>query len=446
MGQIDLKFEFHPAQQQVYANPSPNKVVVAGRGWGKTRYVAIDAVLKGLEDENWAGIPLTTEAEVMYMAPTFEQAKGIFWPILKMVAEPVTASAHENTGLLTLVNGVRIRLKGMDNPDRARGFILRHAILDEFADMDPSALSVITAPSVMKTNGTTLLIGTPKRGKPHLGAMLRFAREQPIDPKVGFPRWAGFQFSSRENPWLSEDAIDAATAGMSIERMREEIEAEILAEGGNILDPSWWKYDPREPDDGYFVVAVDLGGFVSMGPRTKQKERRDDTAITIAKIHKGGWWVKEIQYGRWDTRETALRIMRAAQACDASRVGIEKGSLMNAVGPYLKDVMAQFGRFKPIEPLTHGNQRKEDRVMSALEGRLQRGRIQLNCSEHTPHKDRPEWIKVLVNQASDFPSPHSRDDLVDSLSYVDQLGSTVYTTYHADRYDSWEPVDELVGF
>lgn len=446
MGQIDLKFEFHPAQQQVYSNPSPNKVVVAGRGWGKTRFAAIDAVMKGLEDENWAGIPLTTEAEVMYMAPTFDQAKGIFWPILKMVAEPVTAAIHENTGLLTLVNGVRIRLKGMDNPDRARGFILRHAILDEFADMDPSALSVITAPSVMKTNGTTLLIGTPKKGKPHLGEMLRYAREQPVDQKLGFPRWAGFQYSSRENPWLASEAIDAISADMSYERMREEIEAEIMAEGGNILDPAWWRFSNKEPEDGYFVVSVDLGGFTSGGARSKEMERRDDTAIAIVKIHKGGWWVKEIQYGRWDTRETALRIVKAGVGCDAVKVGIEKGALYNAVQPYITDVMAQFGKFRKVEPTTHGNKHKTDRIMSAVEGRLQRGRIQLNCLSELPPRDRPTWINTLMSQASDFPSPHSRDDLLDALSYADQLGTTVYSTYEPAKYDPWQPVDELVGF
>ena len=41
-------------------------------------------------------------------------------------------------------------------------------------------------------------------------------------------------------------------------------EAEILAEGGNYLLPEWWKYDTREPADGFFVMAVDLAGFTPM--------------------------------------------------------------------------------------------------------------------------------------------------------------------------------------
>jgi hypothetical protein len=441
---IKLDFRLHAAQRQVHECPSPYKVVVAGRGWGKSRYAAIDATIKALEEVNWAGRPLTTEAEVMYMAPTFDQAKGMFWPILKEVADPVLDSTIENVCLATLINGVRIRLKGMDNPDRARGFILRHAIMDEFADMSPEAWDVITAPSVMKTNGTALFIGTPKRGKPHLGQMLHHAQEQPVHERWGFPLWAGFQFASSANPFLDKDAIATISSNMSFERMREELEAEILAEGGNYLQPDWWQLTPREPEDGFFVVAVDLGGF-TRAPRETTYERRDDTAIAIVKIHRGGWWVKEIQYGRWDVRETVLRILKAAGSVDAHRLGVEKGALYNAMWPYMRDYMAQFGKFYKVEPLTHGNQHKVDRVFASLEGRLQRGRIQLNCSEATPMRDRPQWIQTLIQQASDMPSPRSKDDLVDALSYVDQLGQTVYHTYEPERHDTWVPVDPIAG-
>ena len=442
---MQLDFQLHPAQSQVHVSPSPNKVVLAGRGWGKTRFAAIDAVLKGLEVVNWSGRPLTQEEEVMYMAPTFDQAKGIFWPILKKVAEPITQSTLENVGLLTLVNGVRIRLKGMDNPDRARGFILRHAILDEFADMDPAAWDVITAPSVMKTNGTALFIGTPKRGRPHFAQLLDYARNCPPNPKYGFPLWSGFQFSSYSNPWLDAEAIAAKAETMSLERFREELEAEILKEGGNILHPDWWVLDAREPLDGYFVIAVDLAGFVTSEQNKKEKVRRDDAAIAIVKIHRGGWWVKEIQSGKWDTREVCARICRAAASVDAHRVGIEKGALFNAVAPMLADYMAQYGKYRKVEPLTHGNQHKEDRVIASLEGRLQRGRIQLNCDPLTPVKDRPEWVTKLMRQAADFPSPSTPDDCVDALSYVDQLGTTAYFQYDAKKYDTWVPMDSIAG-
>jgi hypothetical protein len=333
----------------------------------------------------------------------------------------------------------------MDNEDRSRGFILRHAILDEYADMDPSAWDVVTAPSIMKTNGTVLFVGTPKRGRPHFGDLLEKWYNEPVDEDWGFPRWAGFQFPSSTNPWLDEKAIKAIAGDMSFERMREELEAEILAEGGNYLHPDWWQFSDKEPHDGFFVVSVDLGGFTPSPSNKKMKERRDDTAISIVKIHRNGWWVKEIQYGRWDTRETALRIVRAARECDAVRVGIEKGALYNAIWPYLNDVMAQFGQYRKVEPLTHGNQHKEDRVMAALEGRLQRKRITLNCPEDTARGDQPQWVQKVIKQAADFPAPSTPDDLIDSLSYADQLGKTPYYQYDASKHDTWVPLDEIAG-
>lgn len=448
MADINLDFNLHPAQLEVHNCPSPYRVAICGRGWGKTYYAARDALIKGLSDRTWAGskYPLGPEDIVMYMSPTFDMAKGQFWPILKEIADPVTKHVHENTGTLTLINDVRIMMKGMDNPDRGRGYVLRHAILDEYADMPPEAWSVIAAPNVMKTNGSALFIGTPKKGRPHLANLFMAAKNAQPHPKYGFPMWAAFNFPSRANPTLTEEAIEARAndPNMTLERLREELEAEILAEGGNLLDPAWWQFSTTEPRDGFYVVSVDLGGFTSER-KGAAKERRDDTAIAIVKVCKEGWWVKEIRYGRWDTRETALRIIRACIDCGAHRLGVEQGALLNGVMPYLKDVMAQFGRFYKVEPLRHGNQRKEDRIMWALEGRLQRKRIILNDDEHTPMAQRPEWIKVLVNQASDFPSPYTRDDLIDSLAYVDQLGETIFHTYDAARCDTWEPLDDLAG-
>lgn len=446
-GEIRLDFKLHPSQTQVYNCPSPNKVVVAGRGWGKTRFAAIDATVKAMETHNWMGRELTPEDAIIYLTDTFSHAKRIFWPIIKMVAAPVIKAVNENDGLITFLNDTRLYIGGADNQesiDRARGLILRHGILDEYADISPDVYEIVVGPALMKTFGTSLLIGTPHRGKPHLGAKLQWAREQVPHPKFGFPMWAGFQFRSTDNPWMDAVAIEQMANTMSVERMREELNAEILAAGGNLLQPEWWQYSPHEPQDGYFVVAVDLAGFKSIDGQ-KEKVRRDDAAIAIVKIHRGGWWVKEIQFGKWDSRETALRIVQAAWKNDAVRVGIERGALLNAIGPSLKELMVQYGRTRAVEPLTHGNQRKEDRVMAALEGRLQRKRIQLNASEHTPHHQRPEWIQKLVQQGMDFPSPYSQDDLLDALSYVDQLGMPAFFEYQPSKYDNWRPQDPIAG-
>jgi len=448
--EVGQTISFHPKQLEVYQCPSPRKVIVAGRGFGKTRYAAQEAVIKVFEEVNWCGRVLTVEDEVMYVAPTFTNGMAQFWPIVEMIAGGMVenggliAHVDKNAGQMTFVNGVRLRIRGMDNMDRGRGFILRHAIMDEYADMDPEAWKVIIGPAVMKTNGTATFIGTPKRGRPHFADLWQRASLAEVNPKYGYPLWAGFQYASADNPWLDPEAIEEFGSEMSDERRAEELGGQILPEGGNFLDASWWRFEDREPEDGYYVVAVDPAGFTN-SKTSVDKERRDNCAIAVVKICRNGWWVREIQYGRWDIRRTALNIARVAAKVNARRIGIEKGVGSAALSGYLPELMSQFGLMRQIEYLSHGNQRKEDRVLGAIEGRLQRGRIALNCNPDLFASERPDWIQKLMHEATEFPSKFAPDDLLDALAYVDQLGKPIFHVYNAQKHDTWEPLDVEAG-
>ena len=74
--------------------------------------------------------------------------------------------------------------------------------------------------------------------------------------------------------------------------------------------------------------------------------------------------------------------------------------------------MARYNRWFEIKPLTHGNQKKYDRVQWALQGRAQKGDIYLVEGD---------WNAILIDQAVSFPSKYVHDDLVDALAYVDQM-------------------------
>ena len=415
---MDLDWEMHAAQMAIYKSPALYKAVAAGRRFGKTYLAAMICILEGLKTHDRMGRPLQTDSEVMYMAPVFDQAKGIFWPVLKLLAAPVTLSVHENTGVLTLINGVRIRLKGMDNPDRARGFKLRYAVLDEYADMPGGAWDVVIRPALADVDGGALFIGTPK-GKNHFYQLFENALECEID-EDGELEWEAFKFRSGDNPFTPKKSLKRMydSENYSSDLVRQELEADFLAGGGDVFKEEWWKFDDREPSDGYYVVTVDLGGF-TLDKIEKRKVRRDNTVITVAKITRNGWWIKEQVAGRWDTRETALRIITAARGCRASQIGVERGALLNAVLPYLEDVMAQYSTFFRVEPLSHGNQNKELRIQWALQGRLEKGRISLNCNPKAKAWERPEWVTKLIEECNDFPSASTHDVRADSLAYFD---------------------------
>lgn len=442
-GDIDLHFGLHPGQQAIYNSEAQYKVVAAGRRFGKTILAAVMAIVEGLKTVNDQGIELGPDSEVMYMAPTFDQAKGIFWPILKEWARPVTGAIHENTGVLTLVNGVRIRLKGMDNKERARGFKLRFAIMDEYADMPASAWDEVIEPALMDTDGGALFIGTPK-GKNHFYEKFMYGLTGDD------PHWESFNFSSRDNPAMPSAARDRMYKDPTKSRaiIEQELEASFISLGGGELNPEELVMLPNEPADGYWVVSVDLAGFVQVDRGVyKPKKRLDETAIAVVKVCKRGWWVKEIIHGKWDTRQTALQIVLAAKGVDAVKIGIEKGSLMNAAMPYIEDVMRQYGCWFKIEPTTHGNRHKEERILWAVQGRLERGRIYVNEDPEKPIIEREDWIVRLMEQMGDFPDPLAHDDLLDALAYVDQLGVTIFNTeYRVSKYDTWQPLDEDAGY
>ena len=87
-----------------------------------------------------------------------------------------------------------------------------------------------------------------------------------------------------------------------------------------------------------------------------------------------------------------------------------------------------------IHDLTHGNKKKTDRIIWALQGRFEHGRIVLNSEE--------DWDE-FIDQLLLFPSKGVHDDLCDALSYVDQIAVTTY--FEGDNEDDWEPIDVISG-
>lgn len=433
----DLTISLHPAQLQVWQSPARFKVVTAGRRFGKTylgtRYASIGALC----DISYLGLPVGLTHEVGYIFPTFEQAKRVVWPKFKEFLAPLEPNhdgggvrMYENTGVIEFPNSAKIRLLGADNPDSIRGLGFRRVVMDEYKDMDPSVWEEIVRPALMDVGGDALFIGTPK-GKNHFYDL--FKRAQADDTGD----WAAFSFSSEANTALPAGELKSIVRDMSSALIRQEIEASFLSQGGAYFKSDNFPLSDIEPLDGDWCIAVDLAGFSTEGHgRSKDLKKKDESAIAIVKCHRKGWWVKEIIHGYWDTRETALRIFLAAKSVGTSRVGIEKGALSNAVSPYLEDLMRQYGRWLTLDPLTHGNKAKTDRVQWALQGRHEKKEIVLNTGP---------WNAIFLDQAVDFPDPRTHDDLLDALAYIDQMATVNYFD-ETDFDTKFKPQDELVGY
>ena len=413
----------------IYESQKRFKAVAAGRRFGKSFYAVSTCLIEGLRSENEYGYDIS-DKEVWYVAPTFQQAKDIAWDLFKKLGADVIEKTIENTATIYLINGRKIQLKGSDRPDTLRGSGLSYVVMDEYAFMKPAVWEEIILPTLTEVKGGGLFIGTPA-GKNHFYDIFVNAASGKDE------EWDAWHFNSTDNPILDEELISSYRDKLSTHTFRQEFEASFESSGGNIFKEEWFKIQEEEPTGGQYYITVDPAGFSDVKEISKGNAKRlDEHAIAIVKVSPEGWWVKQIDHGRWNVRETALRIIKHAQTIRPVCVGIEKGSLKNAIMPYLDDYMRKLNIYPRIEDLTHGGKKKTDRITWALQGRMEHGRISFNKSE--------TWTNTCKEQLMDFPNPLSHDDLIDALAYVDQVASTIYATEF--EVDDWTPLDPDSGY
>ena len=276
----ELNIDLHPAQLQIFHSKKRFKVVAAGRRFGKSYLSAWLLLIKAIQSES---------KDVFYVAPTFQQAKDIMRAMLKDLGKELIAQAHENTAVLTLINGRKIYLKGSDRPDTLRGVGLSFLVLDEYASMKPVVWEQILRPTLADVKGECVMIGTPA-GKNHFFDIYNDALED--------DDWDAFQFNSTDNPFLPEEEVEAARKTMSSMSFRQEFEASFETGSGGIFQEEWFKTE-EEPEEGNYVIAIDPAGFESIEQeRNLKRSRVDETAIAIVKIDRDKWGVKDILHGK----------------------------------------------------------------------------------------------------------------------------------------------------
>jgi len=417
----DLQFQLLPWQQEVFADQTRFKVVAAGRRCGKSRLAATTLLIEGLR--------CPAGSAVLYVAPTNGQARQIIWNVLLDLGREVIAGSHVNNQDITLINGATIYVRGADRPDTLRGVSLTYAVLDEVADIKPEAWEQVIRASLSDKKGRGLFIGTPK-GRNWFFDLFKLGQSGQDED------WKSWHFTTKDNPLIDPKEVESAKKTLSTFAFKQEYMASFDNAGSDVFKEDWIKYG-EEPDYGSYFVAVDLAGFEEVAKQAaNSKKRLDETAIAIVKVtDEGQWFVKEIVHGRWDIKETAVKILTAMRDYRPMSVGIERGSLKNAVLPYLSDLMRKNNVYSHIIDLTHGNRKKADRIIWSLQGRFEHGRIILNRDE--------DWTEFL-DQLLMFPAIGVHDDLPDALSYIDQLAVTSY--FEDDPSDDWEPIDIIAGF
>ncbi len=414
----DLNIQLLDWQKQVWSDNTRFKIVAAGRRTGKSRLAAWMLIVNALQADR---------GHVFYVAPTQGQARDIMWQTLLELAHPVVSNAHINNLQIKLVNGATISLKGADRPETMRGVSLKFLVMDEYADMKPEVFEQILRPALADQKGAALFIGTPM-GRNHFYDLYKYAE---LEDDESYTAW---HFTSYDNELLDPDEIDLAKKSMSSYAFRQEFMASFEARGSEMFKEEWVKFG-ETPEIGDYYISIDLAGFEDVSKKRTKNSKLDESAIAVVKVNENGWHLENIIYGRWDLAETARKIFEAVRDYRPISVGIERGISKQAVMSPLMDLMKQRGRFFVVEELTHGNRKKTDRIMWALQGRFENGQITLG---------KGEWNSRFMDQLFQFPDPLTHDDLVDAFAYTDQLAKVAYN--YDFEIDDLEVLDAVTGY
>lgn len=229
----DAPVKLTPKQANIYVwgfQPEARfRDAVCGRRFGKTFLGKAEMRRAARLAAEWG---VSVEDEIWYGAPTFKQAKRVFWRRLKQaIPEAWRASRPNETECsITLKSGHIMRVVGLDNYDNLRGSGLFFVLVDEWADCPWAAWEEVLRPMLStcqytipqtgesRKGGHALRIGTPK-GFNHCYDTYRDGQPG------GEPDHKSWQYTSLQGGNVPADELDAARRKMDPRTFRQEYEA-----------------------------------------------------------------------------------------------------------------------------------------------------------------------------------------------------------------------------
>lgn len=169
-------------------------------------------------------------------APTYNQAKKIFWKDLKdfCLSSALERKPLESDLIIFLPNGSEIHVFGLDKPERFEGTPWDGGLIDEFGNLKQGAWESNIFPALNTVNPTRpdyrawcWCIGVPE-GLNHYYDLCSKA-ETGADPNFKVFHWTSAEI-------LPADVIDAAKRAMSLKQFRQEFEASFETAGGRIYE------------------------------------------------------------------------------------------------------------------------------------------------------------------------------------------------------------------
>lgn len=349
------------AQRHLHASKAKFKVMVSGRGVGKTHCAAHEGINAVLAE--------APGAEGGVLAPTYRHAAQAASKLARMARVIPGAAWHETRKELSLPGGRKILVFSADRKEETvRGPSLVWLWIDEGAFVKVEAVKA--AMPALRAGRARLLVTTTPAGK---NWVWEWWQEAPKKPDM-----ARFRFRSKDSPYVDQQVMALSRSLMSPEAAAQEFDAEFV---DNLLlaFPNSARLFVREGFKarhplGQCWLGVDLA-------------RKDDWSVLTLMNEWGETWVRD----RWQEssagevagefwRRTYSRIRDTAKDTGATVV-IDTGGAGGAVG----EVIAEQLRAEGIEVLEVRTnvQGTKAQVVEQARNDAEFGRFAIACGEHT---------------------------------------------------------------
>jgi hypothetical protein len=162
----------HPKQRGYYRSTARFNVAPAGRRTGKTE-IAVRRCI-----ERATGPQRFPDAWYILGAPTYGQAKRVFWRRLNRLLPPCCVWGRPNLSELTvrLVNGAEVSVIGLDQPARVEGRPIDGGVLDEYGNMKKETWTQHIRAALTDRQGWLDFTGVPE-GRNHYHQLTLEAEE-----------------------------------------------------------------------------------------------------------------------------------------------------------------------------------------------------------------------------------------------------------------------------
>jgi hypothetical protein len=234
-----------PPQQTISDCASRFRVAACGRRFGKS-YLSINEMAKYARHPN---------RRILYVAPTYRQAKTVIWDELKtqLIQRNWAKKINESDLSIRLINNSIITVRSTDSYDNLRGGKYDFIVLDECGDIHNQAWYSVLRPTLSDTGGHALFIGSPKGRNWFYDLWIQAGNTED---------WSSFQFTTLDGGNVPQEEIEAAKRDLDVKTFEAEYLAQFVTDTSVIFysftEENIKPYTDLLPDVGALHVGIDF--------------------------------------------------------------------------------------------------------------------------------------------------------------------------------------------